>query len=64
MASGPLVGKREASSRLSVLLCERCGAVLPATSADDHMLRRLAQLSRFGIGAESTPILVDSKSEQ
>ena len=42
---------------LSVLLCHRCGAVLPAADAVDTMLRKLTQLARFGIGAESGPIL-------
>lgn len=50
----------QGSERLTGLLCERCGAVLPASQADDHLLKRLAQLSRFGIGAESAPLLADT----
>jgi hypothetical protein len=40
-----------------VFLCERCDAVLPANQADEFMLKRLSQFARFGIGAESGPLL-------
>jgi hypothetical protein len=40
-----------------LLLCERCGRVLPSEQTDDRLLRRLSQMARFGIGAGSGPIL-------
>ena len=48
---------READAALRGLLCQRCGALLPASQADDFMLRRLSQLARFGLGAGSGPLL-------
>ena len=45
------------SVTLRVLLCERCGRVLPSEQPDDRLLRRLSQMARFGIGAGSGPIL-------
>lgn len=39
---------------LQVLLCERCGAVL---ATDDDAGRMLNRLKRFGLGAESLPLL-------
>jgi len=40
-------------------LCEACGSVLPPCQPDDFLLRRLSQFARFGIGAESAPLLTD-----
>ena len=54
----------QATGRLGVLVCARCGSVLPASNADEHMLRRLRQFSRFGIGAESAPLLASTDGEQ
>jgi hypothetical protein len=48
---------------IRVLLCELCGAVLDAHDADDLMLRRLSQFARFGIGAESGPLLSSGAEE-
>jgi hypothetical protein len=42
---------------LSVLLCERCGAVLPPLDETEALLAKLAQLSRFGLAAGAGPIL-------
>ena len=56
------VPRIQQSDLLTGLLCERCSTVLPATRADDHLLKRLEQLSRFGIGAESEPILAEQDS--
>ena len=42
---------------LRLLLCERCGVVLPARQPEEDLLRRLTQFARFGIGAGSGPLL-------
>ena len=51
----PLGG--EVADRIGVLLCGRCGAVLPAVDGVDSMLSKLSQLARFGLGAGSGPLL-------
>ena len=60
---GPLFERGQTSERMGRLLCDRCASVLPATCSDDYMLRRLQQLSRFGIGAECAPILAEPEQE-
>ncbi|HWP38054.1 MAG TPA: hypothetical protein VNL18_10925 [Gemmatimonadales bacterium] len=49
------------SDQLGVLLCERCGAVLPAVDSADTLLHKLSQLAQFGIGAGSGPLLTRSR---
>ena len=44
-------------ANLRLLLCERCGVVLPPRHPDDDLLKRLTQFARFGIGAGSGPLL-------
>jgi hypothetical protein len=46
---------------LGVLLCERCGSVLPTVDSADTLLHKLSQLARFGIGAGSGPLLTRSR---
>jgi hypothetical protein len=50
-------GGTEPPTPVRGLLCEHCGTVLPANETDDHLLRRLEQLARFGLGASSAPLL-------
>ncbi|MGH7506337.1 MAG: hypothetical protein ACRELX_11830 [Longimicrobiales bacterium] len=38
-------------------MCSRCGALLPAIDPTDTMLRTMARLARFGLAAETDPIL-------
>lgn len=47
----------DGSASLRLLLCERCGVVLPQRHPDDDLLKRLTQFARFGIGAGSGPLL-------
>ncbi len=42
---------------LNAQLCTSCGAVLPAEDGTRRMLEKLSQLSRFGLGGESPPLL-------
>lgn len=48
------------SERLSRLVCDRCGAVLPLEDPTDRLLGKLSQLARFGLAAEARPLLVPS----
>lgn len=52
--SSPRSGLRHS---VRTLLCDRCGRVLPPVEPEEFLLKRLAQFARFGIGAESGPIL-------
>lgn len=45
------------ADRLSSLLCHVCGALLPEQDPTDLMLHKLAQLARFGLSSEDTPLL-------
>jgi len=42
---------------LSSQFCVRCGRLLPVRDSVDGMLGKLTQLARFGLDAESRPIL-------
>ncbi len=42
---------------LNAQLCAGCGALLPAEDGTRRMLEKLSQLSRFGLGGESPPLL-------
>jgi hypothetical protein len=50
----PVVG---AAERLKLLLCERCGELLPPNDPTDRMLRSLSRLAAFGLAAGGSPIL-------
>jgi len=68
--SKPVMGRRRSSAEPEPVegpgtgvrdyLCEVCGSVLPASESDEFLLRRLSQFARFGIGAESAPLLTDT----
>ena len=49
------------SNQIDVLLCHRCGAVLPAVDGVDSMLHKLSQLAQFGLGAGSGPLLTRAR---
>jgi len=58
--SGRARGIRGASAKhpeLNSQLCSNCGSVLPAEDGTRRMLEKLLQLSRFGLGGESPPLL-------
>ena len=50
---------RRDAKELDNLLCDRCNALLLADDSVsvDEMLRKLDQLSRFGLGADNRPLL-------
>ncbi len=43
--------------------CDQCGAALVPSDLLDAMLAKLAQLSRFGLGADDRPLLVHSEGD-
>jgi len=49
---------------LRTLLCEQCLALLPAVDSTDLLLRTLSQLARFGLGAQTRPLLTVGKEER
>ena len=40
------------------ILCARCGAMVIPTNPEEAILKKLTQLSRFGLGADDRPLLV------
>ncbi len=49
---------------LRTFLCEQCLALLPAADSTDLLLRTLSQLARFGLGAQTRPLLTAGKGER
>ena len=47
----------------NVHFCDACGDLLPVRDSIDGMLQKLTQLSRFGLDAESNPILLNGARE-
>ena len=56
----PPLAQPASAERLLGLLCARCGKVLPAEDGTKRLLDKLSQLSRFGLGGESPPLLGSS----
>jgi ribosomal protein L40E len=48
------------SERVSGVICDRCGALLPLDSTE-NLLAKLSQLARFGLAAEGRPLLESSR---
>ncbi|MFO7260823.1 MAG: hypothetical protein DIU52_006690 [bacterium] len=46
---------------LRMFLCEQCLALLPAADSTDLLLRTLSRLARFGLGAQTRPLLTAGK---
>ncbi len=42
---------------MSDLICDRCGAVLPAELTTERLLGKLSQLARFGLAGVPKPLL-------
>jgi ribosomal protein L40E len=51
------------SHRREGRICARCGAAPIPEDSVDAMLSKLAQLSRFGLGADDRPLLVHYDGE-
>ena len=56
-----IVGQRgQGVSSIDSLFCESCETLLPLTHSVNEMLRKLSQLDRFRLCAESQPLLADA----
>ena len=51
-------------SSMARILCARCGAVVIPANPEEAILTKLAQLSRFGLGADDKPLLDSSRRRQ
>ncbi len=47
-------------SSMARILCARCGAMVIPPNPEEAILTKLAQLSRFGLGADDRPLLASS----
>ncbi len=47
---------------LDDVICARCGAVLPAELTTERFLRKLSDLSQFGLGAAERPLLAPART--
>jgi hypothetical protein len=43
--------------RLKIIMCSRCGELLPAKESTDRLLDTLSELARFGLSAGTSTIL-------
>lgn len=43
--------------RLQLIMCSRCGELLPALDVKDTMLEKIAGLARFGLAAGTSTLL-------
>ncbi len=48
-------------SSMARILCVRCGAMIIQANPEEAILTKLAQLSRFGLGADDRPLLASSR---
>ncbi len=48
-------------SSMARILCARCGAMIIQANPEEALLTKLAQLSRFGLGADDRPLLASSR---
>jgi hypothetical protein len=46
-----------ATERLKAVLCECCGALLPASDSTERLLRTLSHLAAFGLAAGGAPVV-------
>ncbi len=51
------------ASRLSDLICARCGAVLPAELVTERLLDKLSQLGQVGLAAAAPPLLEPARGD-
>src|SRR2546422_3381070 len=51
-------------SRLSDLICTRCGAVLPTELVTERLLSKLTQMGRFGLSAAGRPLLEPDRPDR
>ena len=51
------------ASRLTDLICTRCGAVLPTDLVTERLLGKLSQMGRFGLSAAEQPLLEPDRQD-
>jgi len=51
------------ASRLTDLICTRCGAVLPTELVTERLLGKLTQLGQFGLSAAGRPLLEPDRQD-
>ncbi len=51
-------GSKLAAS-LATVLCARCGGLVSSLDPERVLLKKLSQLSRFGLGGDDRPLLKD-----
>ncbi len=51
------------ASRLSDLICARCGAVLAAELVTERLLDKLSQLGQVGLAAAAPPLLEPARGD-
>ena len=51
-------------SAMARILCARCGAMVLPANPEHAILTKLAQLSRFGLGADDRPLLVNPRGQR
>lgn len=56
-ASGRTLSGLPGWTKLRTVMCSGCGSLLQYEGATETMLRTLTRLARFGLGAETNPIL-------
>jgi hypothetical protein len=56
----PLTDSERLPAWLADVMCARCGALLLSEDPDRHLLTKLAQLSRFGLGADDRRLFDDA----
>ncbi len=68
LAELPLLGKHQikqtpSGSSMARILCACCGAMVIPANPEEAILTKLAQLSRFGLGADDRPLLASSRPQ-
>ncbi len=58
------IKQKPPGSPMARILCARCGAMVLPAKPEDAILTKLAQLSRFGLGADDRPLLVNSREHR
>ena len=51
-------------SEVATVLCARCGGLLSSVDPEWVLLKKLSQLSRFGLGGNDRPLLKDVDDQE